>query len=360
MPVLITNNHVLKSEDIEEGKIIKFSINNEKNKYEIEIDDKRKRYTSKEYDITFDEIKKDIDNLNINSFLDIDEDIFEENNKNIYNKKHVYLLHYPHGNFSEYSSGIMKGFLLDQNYTFRHSCKTEKGSSGGPIINLLNHKVIGIHKGYKEKQKFNLGTILKEPINDFYSKREEIFDNYSNYSKSSFSLKEEDIHFKDDFFIKKFLKSHSDILSKSLLNIYKNKREIKGDFYASFLDSLNFNHDVNYLKNIFYFIYLYKSDKFYECINNANRNYEDENILFEKNFSDNLRKLDFKRLYEDLALIKIPTIKSAIKNHNYDMISLEKLNDIEYNINLINSNFTPENINVLNNFYNEFMRFFLD
>ena len=188
LPVLITNNHVLKGEDIVEGKTIEFSLNNEKQKYEIKIDDKRKRYTNQKYDITFIEIKKEIDNLNINSFLDIDEDIFEENYRKIYHKKHVYLLHYPQGNLSEYSSGIMKGFLSDENFTFRHSCKTEKGSSGSPIINLLNHKVIGIHKGYKVNQKFNLGTILKEPINDFYFKREKIFENYSNYSKKKLKI----------------------------------------------------------------------------------------------------------------------------------------------------------------------------
>jgi len=364
LPVLITNNHVLESEDIVEGKIIKFSINNEKHKYEIKIDDKRKRYTNEKYDITFIEIKKEIDNLNINSFLDIDEDIFEENYEKIYDKKHVYLLHYPHGNLSEYSSGIMKGFLLDKNYTFKHTCKTENGSSGGPIINLLNHKVIGIHKGYKENQKFNLGTILKEPINDFYFKREEIFENYFNYScnlsgdkdMEYYSLLDTFVKLKSD--LKTFLKEQSYILSKPLLNIYENKKEIKGDFRGSFLDSLSFNVDVLFLENIFNFIYLYKTDKIYELLNNANMNYKDENFEFEIYYWDEFRRLDFIRLYESLAINKIPQIKSAIKYHNYGIISLKELNDIEYNINLINSNFTGENIKVLNEFYNRVMELF--
>lgn len=126
--------------------------------------------------ITFIEIKKDIDNLNINSFLDIDEDIFAEYYKNSLEKKSVYLLHYPHGNLSIYISGIIKGLLVNNNFTFRHSCQTQKGSSGSPIINLFNHKVIGIHKGYIENQNFNLGTLLKDPINEFYLKREEKFE----------------------------------------------------------------------------------------------------------------------------------------------------------------------------------------
>ena len=176
MPVLITNNHVLKREDIINGKKITFSINNEKYKFEIFLDGKRKRYTNEKYDITFIEIKKDIDKLNINSFLDIDEDIFEENYKDILKNKSIYLLHYPHGNLSEYTSGVIKGFLLDKMYIFKHTCQTQKGSSGSPIINLINHKVIGIHIGYKENNNYNLGTLLKEPINEFYLKKEEKFE----------------------------------------------------------------------------------------------------------------------------------------------------------------------------------------
>ena len=83
LPVLVTNNHVLKNKDIKEGKIIKFSTNNEENKFEIKIDSNRKKYTDENFDITFIEIKKDIDKININSFLDIDDDIFEENYENL-------------------------------------------------------------------------------------------------------------------------------------------------------------------------------------------------------------------------------------------------------------------------------------
>ena len=35
LPILITNNHILEEKDINEGKIISFSINNDNNKYEI-------------------------------------------------------------------------------------------------------------------------------------------------------------------------------------------------------------------------------------------------------------------------------------------------------------------------------------
>lgn len=166
LPVLITNNHVLKLSDIIKGKKINLSISNEKQPFEFEIDNKRKVYTNEAYDITIIEIKNS-DNINTDSFLDIDEQVFSTNFPEIYNKKSVYILNYPHGNISEFSSGIIKSFSVD-NYSIRHTCQSQSGSSGSPIINLITHKVIGIHKGCpKKNDKYNLGTFIKEPIEDF-------------------------------------------------------------------------------------------------------------------------------------------------------------------------------------------------
>ena len=63
LPVLITNNHVLEENDITPGKKIKFSLNKNKYSFEILMDDIRRTYTNKDYDITIIEIKKN-DNLN--------------------------------------------------------------------------------------------------------------------------------------------------------------------------------------------------------------------------------------------------------------------------------------------------------
>ena len=76
--VLITNEHVLKENDILPGKIIKLSLNDERKNIEIIIDESRKTYISQKYDITMIEIKKD-DGLNKDSFLEIDKKIFDEN-----------------------------------------------------------------------------------------------------------------------------------------------------------------------------------------------------------------------------------------------------------------------------------------
>ena len=170
IPVLITNYHILKEDDIYEGKAIKFSLDNDKYNYEIKINNSRNIYFSnkEEFDITIIEIKEE-DGLNINLFLDIDYNIFEENPNEYYKNKSIYLLHYPHGNNIEFSIGLIKNISFGD-YDLEHNCQTQPGSSGGPIINYANNKVVGIHKGVKDENNYNVGTFLKYPIKDFYEK----------------------------------------------------------------------------------------------------------------------------------------------------------------------------------------------
>ena len=61
----MTDNHVLNENDILQNNEIHFSINNDKIKYEIEIDASRITYTNKKNDVTIIEMKeKDkIDNI---------------------------------------------------------------------------------------------------------------------------------------------------------------------------------------------------------------------------------------------------------------------------------------------------------
>ena len=129
--VLMTNNHVLNEKDINIGEIIKFSMNNEKEKYEIEIDKDRRVYTNQEYDITIIEIKKN-DGLKKESFLEIDNDIFKENIEKIYKQESIYLLHYPKGKEMNCANGVIKRIYED---IIEHTCDSSEGSSGGPLIN---------------------------------------------------------------------------------------------------------------------------------------------------------------------------------------------------------------------------------
>ena len=88
LPVLITNNHILEQEDIKINKSINITLNDDKTEKIINIVDSRLTFTSKNLDITIIEIKP-FDG--INNFLDIDENIFEDNYNEYYKDKSVYI-----------------------------------------------------------------------------------------------------------------------------------------------------------------------------------------------------------------------------------------------------------------------------
>ena len=173
--VLITNEHILTERDLSPGNIVKFSINNGKNNFEIKIDDKRIVYTSREYDTSIIEIKPE-DGIAKDAFFEIDDKIFDENYKEIFEQKPVYLFHYPKGSDMQFTDGVILS-INKENWTFAHTCDSSEGSVGGPIINLTTLNVIGMHKGgAKEDQNYNLGIIIKVPIEMFNEKIKEKID----------------------------------------------------------------------------------------------------------------------------------------------------------------------------------------
>jgi len=71
LPVLMTDKNLLNDDNIAKGKIIEFTM--EKGKlFKISLDINRITYFSQKYNIIIIEIKEN-DNLDINSFLEIDE-----------------------------------------------------------------------------------------------------------------------------------------------------------------------------------------------------------------------------------------------------------------------------------------------
>ena len=113
--------------------------------------------------------------------------IFFGNNANqIFSKSSVFIMHYPIGLQDEISFGKNIGISMD-NVNIEHQCQTLPGSSGSPIMNMTNYKVIGVHKGAKEDKNWNLGTLIKLPIEkyneEFYNKDNNKNDNNNNKEK---------------------------------------------------------------------------------------------------------------------------------------------------------------------------------
>ena len=168
LEVLMTNNHVLEEKDITLGKNIKISFDNDKSTKIININNKRKVYTNKKLDTTIIEIFKKEDKFENIPFLDIDEkSLLIDDPEKKYKNISVYMLHYLLGDKLDFSPG--KILNIDKiKSKIEHSCSTEMGSSGGPLLNFINHKIIGIHKG--SKKDYNLATLIKAPIEEFNKK----------------------------------------------------------------------------------------------------------------------------------------------------------------------------------------------
>ena len=168
--VLITNNHILNLNDIQPGKIIKFSIDNDNKFYNILIDNSRKTYTNEKYDVTFIEIKID-DKIDEKSFFNLDKQIFKENATEIFANYEIVLLHYPKGIEMSISNGNIKS--IDDYFDILHLCDATTGSDGGPIINTTNFQIIGIHKGTSKNNNYNFGTFLGPVIENFIEEKKE-------------------------------------------------------------------------------------------------------------------------------------------------------------------------------------------
>ena len=125
-----------------------FSIENneERNKFkEVKIDLKKLRikYTNKEIDFTIIEI---ILEDNISDFLEIDDDI----TNNDYKNKQIFLTQFPSGQELKISLGKILG---KNNKFFLYDAGTKGGSSGSPLLLFDKLKVIGLHKGSLNKKK---------------------------------------------------------------------------------------------------------------------------------------------------------------------------------------------------------------
>ena len=200
--VLITQSSIFRKNDIDKQGNIIISLNNDNLIYKINIDSSRKIYINELYGIIMIEIKKD-DKININNFLEIDYNIFNNNLKKIYEKQKIII--FFNLNFIKYSIGIIRN-IDEANYIY-HTCPSEAGSSGGPIINLTNNKVIGIHPGIDYSNKnINKGILIKAIIDDFYKK----------------NVNENNINFNND---------NKDIV---LYFIFKNGKELYLDVKESF------------------------------------------------------------------------------------------------------------------------------
>ena len=166
LPVLIANNNILNQDDILKNITIKITFENDKVIKYININNnqERKTYYSKQYDLSIIEIFPEKDNLN--NFLEFNDD-YIHNEEKIKNSS-IYIPYYSEEDELNISYGSINNI---NEFIIEHNIK--EGCIGGPIILLDISKVVGINKGKKEDNfELSYGNLLKNSIIEFNEKFE--------------------------------------------------------------------------------------------------------------------------------------------------------------------------------------------
>ena len=142
-PVLITNNNVINDNILARKKDINiesFCTSSIKSK-KLNLSN-RTAYNNKKLGISIIEIVNKDGFKNINMF-ELDEDMLSGKTDKFIDKS-IYMIH-SNQKTLYVSYGLVNDIGKNQSYNFMHTCKAFNGSSGSPILNLENNKIIGIH-----------------------------------------------------------------------------------------------------------------------------------------------------------------------------------------------------------------------
>ena len=304
LKVLITNTHIINEEIIQTNESIRVLLNDDKDFKIINLRNK-KYYTDEKYDTTIIEISPEKEN--ITNFLELDKEIIQVSREN---PKSAYILHYPSINFYQQAAAVSYGIIMDieQEYNIIHYCCTQDGSSGSPILNLSNNKVIGIHKESSKTKNFNRGTLIRYPIEEYLKKHfpnliiEPDLKNHNKNNEINLTLKIEskDIN-KNIYFLnkdndkfnkeeeyKESIEYYNKLLNESKIEIfineqkYENKKYFKPEKEDLYEIKIKFASNINSMSYMFYGCsnltkidlssfdtesVIYMSNLFYDCSN---------------------------------------------------------------------------------------------
>ena len=171
---LMTNEHVISSNMIENKETIKIQYDNKEKNMQIILDREERiiisLMESLYIDVTIVEITpKEKINIGDSCFLNPSTDInsFEE-----LIGKEIKIVHFPNGDKLSLSNGIIKGLIKEgeiknnnnTEYLFYHDAPTQSGSSGSPIVIKGNNSVVAIHKSTVLNGHKNIGLFIQEVI----------------------------------------------------------------------------------------------------------------------------------------------------------------------------------------------------
>ena len=335
LKVLITTNQILSQNDINNS--IKYKFNNSKNSNEIKLNKSRKVYNDNNFDITILEIK-DSEKINIPSFLDIDNKIFNHNlNLNSYKNLSVFLFDYTNGKILDHSVGLIQD--IQSNNTIKYLCFNKKESFGGPIINSNDFKVIGIHKGGENNVNWKWGTFIRGPIESFNQK-------YKMNSNPNINLNQNNNNYKNNMY-----QNQNNInYNNSNNNIYQNQNNINynnsnNNIYQN-QNNINYNNS-NYNNNMYQnqnninYNNSYYNNYVYQNQNNMNYNYNNMN-QYQNSYNYPQNNLIQNNVQNQ-------NINQYQNNNNYIYNQNMNQNQNNFNLNQNMNNFYQNNINYNSN-----------
>ena len=319
LPVMITNNHIINYNSLYNGKgklSIIIKAENVMKDLDLNLDlNNRMKYTNEVYDITIIEIKeKD----NIKNYLELDDDIISDTaiKSSIqhidYMDKTIYIIQYPEGELSV-SFGTLNDIYANEKYNFKHRCSTRKGSSGSPILNANNNKIIGIHKKSLDDNNNNLGSFLNYAIKDFIqiNYNEALLKELnSKYRLDIRDTKVEKLDLRKRWLIKEILKDLSNIEFEELKYFYLSFNEIA---------------DIRILEK-------FRAGKL-EKLELGNNNITDISVLEKTNFKELKQLLLYKNKISDINVLgKVNFEKLEILNLNNNNIKdINILENVNFN-----------------------------
>jgi len=337
---VMTNQHVITPEMIEQKITISILYENENSALIIKLDqeDRFIKYylDSLKIDATVIQIL-DKDDISKKDFLEPYDDYKKGFQQFI--GKTIWVAQYPLGKQLSMSTGKIKN---NNNIIIVHTASTLEGSSGGPIVLEGSDKVLGIHRGGDGNVQENYGNFIGPVIddikkferngfgNDFYKNGEmKYIGNFKNdkYDDDNGLFYYEEgyndgifYYEKGDFFNGKF-KEGKKIEGK----IYDKNSQLK--FEGSFQNDIpiinisdndfNLNNDNNYI---------YDDDNENNKVEDRKENSNDENDLdqYENGYIDSFEECDNDRGVTDIRLNNIESagyINNNISNNNNNSVN---------------------------------------
>ena len=187
LPVLITNDHVLPRDLLNNIESIEINFDGESKAITLK---QRKIWNNKKMDFTCIEIKEEEDK--IHTFFNLDDSELDKNGSNEEYLKMKVLIFGINKNDKEV--GISNEIIKKNDHCFfAYTCNTFPGCSGGCIVNQLNNCVIGIHRGEitienekkqdsKEKKNVaNVGIYIRNVIECIKYSKESLLSYVNNF-----------------------------------------------------------------------------------------------------------------------------------------------------------------------------------